>query len=117
MIKIVLQPIIENAVIHGIYEREDGTGKILITGWLEKEDVYITIKDNGVGMSAQVLERNFPALDKTSSTHAISDVPGGYGIRNIQDRLCIAYGTDYGLSCQSTPGEGTMVTIHIPACR
>lgn len=117
MIKIVLQPIIENAVIHGIYEREDGTGKILITGWLEKEDVYITIKDNGVGMSAQVLERNFPVLDKTSSTHAISDVPGGYGIRNIQDRLCIAYGTDYGLSCQSTPGEGTMVTIHIPACR
>lgn len=110
IIKIVLQPIIENAAIHGIYERSDKSGSIDIKGWLDGEDVYITISDNGVGMSPEAIEANF------SFSENIAAVPGGYGIRNICDRLHVAYGAEYGLSCISTPEKGTSVTIHIPMC-
>lgn len=110
IIKIVLQPIIENAVIHGIFERDDSCGHILVRGWMEQQDIYITVSDDGVGMMPDVIAENFE-----NSTDAIAHTKGGYGIRNINDRLKIAYGAAYGLSCESTPGVGTVVTIHIPA--
>lgn len=111
IIKIILQPIIENAAIHGIYERPDGTGTISVKGWRQDGDVYITVADDGIGMTADVIAANF-----SPSSSEIADVPGGYGIRNICDRLRIAYGPEYGLSCESTPGAGTVVTVHIPVC-
>lgn len=107
--KIVLQPIIENAAIHGIYEREDGTGTICVKGWMDGDDVFITVQDNGVGMSPEEVSHNYP-----SSFTEIEQTTGGYGIRNICDRLHIAYGAQYGLSCTSAKNLGTTVTIHIP---
>ncbi len=106
IIKIVLQPIIENAAIHGIYERENGSGSITIRGRLEGDDVYLTITDDGVGMTQEVIDANF----RTPA----EPIPGGYGIRNICERIRIAYGGEYGLSCVSEVGRGTTVTIHIP---
>ena len=50
-----------------------------------------------------------------SSTERVADTSGGYGVRNICDRLRIAYGEPYGLLCESTPGKGTTITISIPA--
>ena len=110
-IKIVLQPIIENAAIHGIFEKEDSTGTVTVRGWREGNDVYITVTDDGVGMTPEAVVQNFSPL----AGGGITQAPGGYGVHNINDRLRIAYGPEYGLSCQSTPGAGTTVTIHIPA--
>lgn len=110
-IKIILQPIIENAAIHGIYEKESGTGILHVKGWLEGENVYITVEDDGVGIPQNVIDANF-----NEPTQDISGVGGGYGIRNICARVRIAYGPQYGLSCVSRVGSGTKVTIHIPKC-
>ena len=110
IIKIVLQPIIENAAIHGIYEREDGTGTITVHGYRKGEDVYIEVADDGIGMPQEKADAVF-----SSPPGEIAREPGGYGVKNISDRLKIAYGYEYGLSCKSVPGAGTVVTIHIPA--
>ena len=110
IIKIVLQPIIENAAIHGIYEREDGTGTITVHGYRKGEDVYIEVADDGIGMPQEKADTVF-----SSPPGEIAREPGGYGVKNIIDRLKIAYGYEYGLSCKSVPGAGTVVTIHIPA--
>lgn len=111
MIKIILQPIIENAVLHGICEREDKSGTIVIRGWQEGNDVYITVTDNGVGMDAEKTASMFSPNLSTETAPTSS----GYGLQNISDRLRLAYGLDFGLSCESTPKVGTTVTVHIPA--
>lgn len=110
IVKIVLQPLIENAAIHGIFEKDPPSGHIAVRGWREGGDIFLTVADDGVGMDAQTLRANFlPAQDEAAS------LSGGYGIRNIHERLRIFYGPGYGLSCVSTPGRGSTVTIHIPA--
>lgn len=110
IIKIVLQPIIENALIHGIFERDDSRGHIWVRGWKERQDIYLMVTDDGIGMSPDIIAENFE-----NNTAEISHTKGGYGLRNINDRLRIAYGSAYGLSCESAVGVGTTVTIHIPA--
>ena len=68
--------------------------------------------DDGVGMDEQTVRDNF----QSAPDGAVS-LSGGYGIRNIHERLRIFYGPGYGLSCDSAPSRGTTVTIHIPAQR
>ena len=109
IIKIVLQPIIENAIIHGIFEREDKTGCLRIAANRQQDDLIITVEDNGVGMDQATREANFSADASSANTK------GGYGVRNINERLHLAYGPEYGLFCESEIGRGTRVTIRIPA--
>ena len=110
IVKIVLQPLIENAAIHGIFEKDPPTGHITVRGWREGGDIFLTVADDGVGMDGETVRDNFqPAPD------GVASLSGGYGIRNINERLRLFYGPGYGLSCDSAPGRGTTVTIHIPA--
>lgn len=109
IIKIVLQPIIENAVIHGIFEREDKAGCLRIAAHRQQDDLIITVEDNGVGMDEATRVANFSADASSANTK------GGYGVRNINARLHLAYGPEYGLFCESEIGRGTCVTIRIPA--
>ncbi|MEG0692509.1 MAG: sensor histidine kinase, partial [Oscillospiraceae bacterium] len=111
VIKIILQPIIENAIIHGIFERQDKVGTLWISCIKEDKDIFIRVADNGVGMDAETIRNNFTPGPPGS----VTETRGGYGIRNIQDRLRLIYGESYGLSCQSTLGKGTVVTVRIPA--
>lgn len=111
VIKIILQPIIENAVIHGIFEKPSKTGTLCITTRRSDDGLRITIEDDGVGMDEQTRRSNFT----TSASGVISDTSGGYGVRNIHERIKLAYGGAYGLFCKSTPGIGTTVTVYLPA--
>ena len=109
VIKIILQPIVENAVIHGIFEKPSKSGYLSITTRRFEDGIRITISDDGVGMDEQTMRKNFTASD------GIADTSGGYGVRNTNDRIKLAYGDSYGLTCSSTIGKGTTVTVYIPA--
>lgn len=111
IIKIILQPIIENAIIHGIFEKPDKTGSISVTASRSADGIRISVADDGIGMDEETLRINF----SLAPDGRITETRGGYGICNIHDRLRLAYGSPYGLSCQSTPGKGTVVTVFIPA--
>ena len=113
IIKIVLQPIIENAIIHGIFEKKEKTGTLSVTVCRCGECIRIVVSDDGIGMSPSSDRENFA----DTGPGGISQTTGGYGIRNINDRLHLAYGASYGLSCESTPGVGTTVTLLIPVVR
>jgi two-component system sensor histidine kinase YesM len=101
--KITLQPIIENAIIHGFELGE--CGEIIISGREHNDGILLTVKDNGMGIPSDRLGDIFmstPGLDS------------GIGLRNINDRIKIYFGENYGLSVESTEGEGTIVYIFIP---
>ncbi len=111
IIKIVLQPIIENAILHGIFEKPSKSGRLKVTLRRHSDGIRITVEDDGIGMDQKTLLKIFSRT--VLPEH--STVSGGYGIRNIQERLTLAYGFPYGLYCKSFPGRGTSVTVHIPA--
>ncbi|WP_270395640.1 cache domain-containing sensor histidine kinase [Mediterraneibacter massiliensis] len=106
IVKLTLQPLVENAIYHGIKYIE-GPGKIEIRGYYEQEDVVIEIRDNGAGMTKEELEHIF---DKKTYTPG----SGGVGVRNVQNRLQLYYGAEYGLHYVSEKGSGTTVYVRIP---
>lgn len=105
---IILQPFVENAIVHGIAEHpEIKECTICISAELDGSDVVFDIRDNGPGMS---YERRKQILD-----NSFSSTGSGYGIQNINSRLKLCYGEQYGVSFDSAPGKGTTVHIRIPA--
>lgn len=111
--KLTLQPIIENSVLHGILETSDKTGTIVLTGWLEDSDIVLLISDNGVGIPPEKLDTLLVEKTITETTNAASGT--NIAVYNTHRRLQILYGSDYGLSYTSNPGQGTEVEIRIPA--
>lgn len=107
--KLTLQPVVENAILHGILEKETKSGTIVLTGWLEDSDVVLLISDDGVGISPEKMPTILSGTGQSSS--------GGTNIAiyNTHRRLQILYGQKYGLTYTSTPGQGTEVQIRIPA--
>ncbi len=102
--KITLQPIIENAINHGLDLMVE-EGRIDVVVRSEGEDIVFSVRDNGVGMSAEQIEAimHSDASDRT-----------GIGIRNVNDRLQIYFGKNYGISISSEPDVGTCVEIRMP---
>jgi two-component system sensor histidine kinase YesM len=113
IVKIVLQPLVENAILHGIRERESGRGTITVRGRREPgtegagEVLAIEVADDGVGMTPERLEELRRGV-KAAEGH-------GYGVRNIDRRLKVRHGPAYGLAYESERGRGTVVTLRIPA--
>ena len=105
-IKIILQPIVENAILHGIMEKESKTGNIVISACMERNKILFTLYDDGAGMSREQLENVLQY--NTKAFH-------GYGVKNINERIKLYYGNSYGLSYQSAPDAGTTVVVSIPA--
>lgn len=101
-LNLVLQPLVENAIDHGIDLKEDGRGKITITGKEQEEDIYIIVSDNGVGMEKE-------KADAILTTHS-----KGYGLRNVEERIVLFFGAEYGLTVESEIGKGTSISIHMP---
>ncbi|MEK4509416.1 sensor histidine kinase [Paenibacillus anaericanus] len=106
--KLMLQPIVENAIIHGMHEKES-RGKIVITGGIvDKEACLFTIHDDGVGMSLE-------ALSELREGHETNrERFNGIGLRNVQDRISLNYGSNYGMVIESNQEQGTTVTLRIP---
>lgn len=115
MPKLVLQPIVENAIVHGI-EPKVGVGNIIITITITEKRLLITISDDGVGMDkeqlTQLQERlNVRFIDKPE---IVKGKRGGIALVNVNNRLKLMYGEEYGLTIYATPGVGTDVEIALP---
>ena len=107
--KLTFQPIVENAIVHGIFEKENRSGTIVLTAWSEENDMLFLISDDGVGMDEETLS----AILTDNSANDGSDHGSNIGVFNTHNRLKLLYGSSYGLSYRSTPGEGTEVTVRI----
>ncbi len=106
VINLILQPLVENAIYHGI-KYKGSKGLIRIVGYGEGDRIILKIIDNGIGMDEETLERIF---DKSKE----SEGKNGVGVYNVQTRIRLYYGAEYGLRFESVPEEGTTVTITIP---
>lgn len=107
--RLTLQPIVENAILHGILETENHSGTIVLTGWEENDHIVLLISDDGVGMDRETLDN---ILNKNAaSAHGGNHI----AIYNTHRRIQILYGKNYGLIFRSTKGKGTEVEIHLPA--
>lgn len=105
IIKLILQPIVENAIYHGIKYKE-GKGLILIKGYEMGEDAIIEVCDNGIGMKPETLAQIWEGKKEEGEN--------GVGVMNVQMRLKLYYGENYGISFSSEYESGTKVTIRIP---
>lgn len=106
ILKLLLQPIVENAIIHGIAPLS-ASGIVMIYGKRDEDGICIEISDNGVGMEAGEAER---LLSDRKREGNFSEI----GIANVQDRIQTLYGKKYGLAIFSQPGCGTTVEVHLP---
>lgn len=111
IIKMTLQPIVENALYHGIKNKRSG-GMIRITGELAAGQLLLTVSDNGIGMDQETLEKL-----REEIARACRETESGFGLANVSERIRMNYGSEYGLSVESEPGFGTTVTIRLPAKR
>ena len=98
MLTFILQPLVENAVYHGL-EPRIGNGYIRIEGYIEDEEMVFHIQDNGVGIDD------------------LSKLEDGYGVKNIRERIKLFYGEEYDVIFDSKTGEGTTVTLILPMIR
>ena len=101
-----MQPLVENSIMHGIFNREDKKGIICISGRKDNGDIILRIKDNGIGIRREKLADIFNG--------GSGAVRSGFGIKNIDDRIKLKYGPNYGLTYNSRPGDYTEVVIKLP---
>lgn len=119
VLKLLLQPLIENAIYHGIKGRR-GPGHIRVEARLEHNRLLLTVQDNGAGMSNERLAEMQHLLEAPLASLETSS-PGitgkSYGMLNVQARLRLSFGDEYGIELDSQEGEGTSVTIIHPLMR
>ena len=108
-VKLIIQPLLENAIYYGV-EYMDGDGEILITGYRKEEDIYIEVRDNGLGMPQEMAD----ALLTERGSSKKRGHGSGVGLINVHNRICLRFGKPYGLEVESCPDEGTTVRIHLP---
>lgn len=106
-VKLVVQPLLENAIYYGV-ECMDGDGEIEVVGYRKERDVYIEVRDNGLGMPEETVE----ALLKENNR--VRKKGSGVGLINVHNRIRLRFGGPYGLEIESQPDEGTTVRIHLP---
>ncbi len=106
ILKMILQPIVENSILHGILEKESKSGIIKVTGKREENTILLLIEDNGIGMSEEKV-RSLLLKGKSSNNR-------GYGIKNTNERIKLYYGSKYGLFYRSELGKGTIAEVRIP---
>lgn len=136
VLKIILQPLVENAIYHGIKERR-GPGAVAVKAERRDGRLALSVADDGVGMDAEKLAALREKLGAVSdagpaagsepfegnsaegrpSDGKVSGGKSGYGLVNVQERIRLTFGNEYGLEVESEPGKGTKVTILHPIVR
>ena len=107
---LILQPLIENAIFHGI--RSNNVGIIFVEAWQEKGQLVITVCDNGCGIPPEKLEKIRAHLNDLDAVDTES-----IGLSNVHKRIVLTYGREYGLSISSAPSQGCTVTLRFPVRR
>lgn len=112
-VKLIVQPLVENAIYHGM-ELMDGDGEIIVRSQLRDGDLYLSVQDNGDGMPpdlcAKLLDPGAEVKQGKSGSRG-----SGLGLRNVHERIRLAFGPEYGLSIRSKLGWGTVVEAHLPS--
>ena len=106
IIRLILQPLIENSIYHGIKYKET-PGHIMIRAYAEEERLILEIRDDGIGMNGEELKHIF-------DQHKVNYQSNGVGVYNVQQRIRLSYGPEYGIHYESRPGEGTLARIQLP---
>ena len=109
-IKLIVQPLVENSIYHGM-EFMSGDGEINIHSYFREGDLYIDIIDNGLGMPQEQAD----LLLMEDNTTRKRGKGSGIGLKNVQERIQLYFGKEYGLAIYSEPDEGTTARIHLPA--
>lgn len=111
-VKLIIQPLLENAIYHGM-EFMDGDGEITVCSQIRDGQLYLAVQDNGDGMPpdlcAKLLDPNAEVKQGKSGSRG-----SGLGLRNVHERIRLAFGAEYGLSIRSKLGWGTVVEAHLP---
>lgn len=107
--KFIIQPIVENAIKHGL-EKKRGKGRLLITASKSEENIIIMVRDDGIGIENEVLEKIRNELNNGNVIKKNENI----GIKNVNDRISLLYGKNYGIKIESIKGEGTTVYLMIP---
>lgn len=107
--KLLLQPIVENAIIHGL-EKKIGPGHLEINGRQEAGELVFEVIDDGLGIEPEKIALLNARINWSSTSDSI-------GLQNVNRRIQLAYGPEYGLHLESQPGEGTKVTLRFPLSR
>ncbi len=103
MPNLILQPLVENAIGHGLDHKEgEGAKRLWVYGWEKEDCLEFEVGDNGCGMSREDVEAVLHTRSK------------GYGVQNVNMRLQLQYGKEFGLQIKSWPGEGTQILVRIP---
>ncbi len=106
-VKLILQPLLENAIHYGVVGMDD-CGEIVVTGRVSDKMAVLSVTDNGIGMSAEEVSC---LLTDSGRVHGHGS---GVGLVNVNNRIQILFGKEYGLVIESEPDEGTTVSIHMP---
>ncbi len=113
VVKLIFQPIVENAVLYGVDERLEGMMTITIAYERHADHIAFRIRDDGAGIDAGILKRLQDSMDTPPG--AGDRMRGsGIGLRNVNERIRLFYGEQYGIEIMSTAGQGTEVVIHVP---
>lgn len=107
-VKLILQPLLENAINYGVSGMED-SGKIIVTGRMQEDKIILAVCDNGLGMPEE------EAVLVLTDSNRVHKHGSGVGLVNVNSRIQIVFGKEYGLLVESEPDEGTRVSICIPA--
>jgi two-component system sensor histidine kinase YesM len=110
-IKLILQPLVENSIYHGVRALERPGGMITVKGYLRDNGVVFEVIDNGVGMEPWKIADINGYLD---DRHLEEQPRQYFGLRNVHERIVLAFGREYGIHIASVPSGGTAVTVHLP---
>lgn len=115
ILKLLLQPIVENALYHGIKYKRSG-GKISVKGYRKDEHIILQVTDNGIGMETKKLERlkNIIKNESVDEIDIVKSSKESFGLYNVAERIRLYYGNEYGLNIDSTENIGTTVSIILP---
>ena len=109
IVKLTLQPLVENSIVHGIMEKPEKRGEIFINGYIEEDIVKIMVSDNGVGLGIRE--------QKNESTNSRHGNGSGYGLKNVDQRIKLYFGDNYGVRLYRSSDMLTIAEISLPVTK